>query len=611
MFQQTYYVDKVSGTSADTLLAVGFAELLRHILPTSEREAKLYPVLKDCGAYFRIDLGQTLSEAMVDEQQAFALLQPLSTGKKPMANGFDYDRQREIEAALREKIKELPSKHRSPHAWLTNDPVLNDLLTQIERPARDLPIYKTINAMKTAPTFNSMIELWNEQATPHLHNHIRLLLALFATHPNPYADIETQAKEAAKNHRSNYDITLVQVTNPTTGKGANRTKGNKLDVGNLSGWWLLELLKFQGFFLLAHPQTIQGTKDRKNYLVYPIDMPLPVIQSIVQDFRSVLWASTPAKMDVLAVLRLLQVILYYEHEALKTVDQDHMFADRAPSERIGGLHLSFYKDMGSAVAVMNVTELHLPDWLPQLNTLEIVQQFQSIVQEHVDVIESIKASDGSERTEEYELLRRYRDFISGRSVEPFLDFCALFAPYLSQKIERGIYHRRFTVAMLNQLFKEFTDMSTRKKLAPIIENPGFQNIATAIRQSTVSLQYAKGRNEQIPFEIRYGLTQDLVRQSNNSLEFMEILGRFVASYNAETARKYEVSKGTTRSRSRVHQDDLNEITTLLDEYPARLIARMLVAYGTAKSGSKEDKDETPNPANPSDNEGTSSVDNDK
>ena len=83
-------------------------------------------------------------------------------------------------------------------------------------------------------------------------------------------------------------------------------------------------------------------------------------------------------------------------------------------------------------------------------------------------------------------------------------------------------------------------MRNEKKLTPIIESEGFQNIARAIRQSTVTLQYmAKSGNP--PYDIRYGLGQELRRKANYPDEFIQELGDFLHSFNAENARVAEVS----------------------------------------------------------------------
>lgn len=141
-------------------------------------------------------------------------------------------------------------------------------------------------------------------------------------------------------------------------------------------------------------------------------------------------------------------------------------------------------------------------------------------------------------------------------------------------------------------------MRNEKKLTPIIESEGFQNIARAIRQSTVTLQYmAKSGNP--PYDIRYGLGQELRRKANYPNEFIQELGDFLHSFNAENARVAEVSLERDRRfrRKSVRVDDITEIVQLIDEHGPQTVCHLLLAFGYA-SASHDDApiDDTTNPA---------------
>jgi hypothetical protein len=377
---------------------------------------------------------------------------------------------------------------------------------------------------------------------------------------------------------------MLQVVNPTTGKGANRAKANALTIGGLDEFWLLELLKFAGFFALAHPQTIADSKDRKTYVLRPRNIKVSLLDELMKTFREVLWANTPAKLDVLAVLMFARVLVQHERSALvKEQGKRPRRAAIRPVERVQGFDMAFYKDMGSAFAIMNVATLNLPEWLPPIVSAERAERILGVLEEHTEVVRSIRTRKGEERTEEYELLRRYRDFLSGRDVEAFLDFAALFATYISQKIDRGEYIHRFKADSLKELFA-----MTRQDFTQVIDNKGFQNIADAIRRSTVSLQYQKGKGQRPPFDIRYGLAQELVRSANDADGFVAALSEFVMRYNNEAAQTFETSKGDIR-RKRITEDDLAAIVRLLAQgFKPKTLAQLLVAFGSAKAG-----DDTP------------------
>lgn len=585
---QTYYVDKRSGTSADTLLAAGFASLLAQVL---ERAGKAQEVmLIDQGSHYVVQTETALGDADIDAFGSAAFVRHLDTATQAGAlgrhygRGFPYDMQRQKRDEYQEKRKALPAASRRPDALLNGDPFLAEI-AELE-PHTLLPLYLVISEMKVAKSFNTPIIRWHELTSELTSTHIRFLLELFAAQPNPLDQIIAKWENLAKAHNLGAPkMTLLQVTNPATGKGANRIKADGWSVGdNIEGFWLLELLKFAGFFLLAQSERIKGSKDRKTYVLRPLHISVGMIDSFMRRFRSVLWSSTPAKLDVLAVLRLVQVILTDERGALGLEAEQRRRRRRLkPADRVHGFDVTFYKDMGSAFAVMNIAALNLPEWIDAPETLDEADRWLRVLKEHIDVIGSIQARKGEERTDEYELLRRYRDFLSGRTIEPFLDFAALFAPYLSRKIERGEYIRRFSAETLEELIR-----MTKADFTPVITSRGFRSIASAIRRSTVSLQYAKGMGNQPRFEIRYGLAQELVRHADYADDFIAALSDFITRYNNETAQRFETSKGDLR-RVRITESDLEEIVQLLAKgFSAKTLARLLVAFGSAKTSRDKD-----------------------
>ena len=131
-------------------------------------------------------------------------------------------------------------------------------------------------------------------------------------------------------------------------------------------------------------------------------------------------------------------------------------------------------------------------------------------------------------------------------------------------------------------------MRNEKELTPIIKSEGFQNIARAIRQSTVTLQYM-ARSGNPPYDIRYGLGQELRRKANYPDEFIQELGDFLHSFNAENARVAEVSSERDRRfrRKSVRVDDITEIVQLIDEHGAQTVCHLLLAFGYASTSHDE------------------------
>lgn len=603
----SYYIDKRAGTSADTAIAVGFARMMQALLLKLGKAADDVRVV-DAGPYYQVETPEAITNDELGRVASLNFVQHLDTSTQAKAlgrhygQGFAYDRQKQIRDEYREKRKALPPEARSPDAYLRNDLALEALHAQIAPPDTLLPLYLVINQMKVAGSFNEPVVRWRELSSELLRRHIRLLIDLFSETPNPLEQTVVAWKQLSKTHNlGDPGMTMLQVVNPTTGKGANRAKANALTIGGLDEFWLLELLKFAGFFALAHPQTITDSKDRKTYVLRPRNLKISLLDDLMRTFRAVLWANTPAKLDVLAVLMFTRVLVQHERNALNDEDGERPPWDIcSPADRVQGFDMAFYKDMGSAFAVMNVATLNLPEWLPLIDTVERADRTLRVLEEHTEVIRSIRTRKGEERTEEHELLRRYRDFLSGRDVAAFLDFTALFASYISRKIDRDEYIRRFKVDTLKELFA-----MTHQDFSQVVDDKGFQNIADAIRRSTVSLQYIKGMGQRPQFDIRYGLAQELVRSANDADGFIAALSNFVMRYNNETAQTFETSKGDIR-RKRITEDDLAAIVRLLGKgFKPKTLAQLLVAFGSAKAG--DDAADTPSAAQLIEEEGSDSA----
>jgi len=127
------------------------------------------------------------------------------------------------------------------------------------------------------------------------------------------------------------------------------------------------------------------------------------------------------------------------------------------------------------------------------------------------------------------------------------------------------------------------------RLSKILETPGFQNIAYAIRQATVTAQYRKQQGDR-RYDVRYGLGQQLARKAAYPNEFIAELADFLAKYNAENAQVMEKRPGPYRRSIRT--SDIDDIVALIDEFgDSRLICNLLVAYGYARVPRQDDSEE--------------------
>ena len=269
---KTYYIDKISNTSADTLLAIGFALVLQEVLRKCQKPQKGIFIF-DAGSYYEVQIPTTITENDLQQLSPFTLIKPIVTEKSLQKqgkdqNGFDYQDQQEIARHFYERLKKLPAKLRTPEARLSSE---FRQLPDIQPPDPELVHYQTINQMKIASSLNELALRWRRSDTLQ-RDAVRILLTLFEQPGNNVDAAIATWQKLAREHKltgkeGKDSTTQLQIVNPTTGKGSNRSKSSTLAEGNPDNFWLLELLKFQGFLHAAAPYVIQGSKDRKTYVL--------------------------------------------------------------------------------------------------------------------------------------------------------------------------------------------------------------------------------------------------------------------------------------------------------------------------------------------------------
>ncbi|MCA9981808.1 MAG: hypothetical protein KDD89_13275, partial [Anaerolineales bacterium] len=291
--------------------------------------------------------------------------------------------------------------------------------------------------------------------------------------------------------------------------------------------------------------------------------------------------------DILTVMRYIQAFISYTQTVRDQPDENADFLAMLghtpqPATFMHGFHMAYYKDMGNAVTTMNLAFLNLPHWV-YLREATDATTYQEILEEHEQIVTQLK----EDRGEEIELLQSYRDFIVADNLMPFLDFTAAYGSYIiSQREKRSGYAYQFSDHNLRRLFMS----SQPTTYAPILENQGFQNIAYAIRQSTVIAQMRKKEGDR-RYDVRYGLGQDLLRKSQYADEFLKAITEFITKYNAENAQVMETRSGPYRRSIRT--EDVADIVQLIDAYQdAELICKMLIAFGYARD-SKAKAPDTP------------------
>jgi hypothetical protein len=578
MFQKTYFMPKSTGTFADTLAAYGLAAVLSEIVERADKRWSGQKVwIRDAGPYYTIELPTELREEWVDQCEFFSLAKPIRTRGQPVKQVKDaldldegWERFRAFQKA-QEALKKTARREGQAN---------NELQAQLND-SRPTPEFWTMafvgeRKMQAIQIYNAAIVQWHTTRKYFAEN-LKTILKLAAT---PDADVEAIAKEWAETVPKDglkVKFTASQLFNPIQGKGQNRAKADALAMGNLDSFWLVEFLKAVGLWQCMVPRTVRNSDDRKAYVLAPIALALDAHDRIFRKFAERLWNDTSVKMDITAALLYTQALLEYSEAG----QQDELdLYGRGPEDVVAGLHVATYKLLSrNAYTMMNLGFIGLPRWTGAVKTRKRAQELKEVIEEHLDVIRTIE----EERSDGYNLLVRYRDFLSGQQLDAFFDFVVGYSQYLTHELaQRHFWVKPFTTQNLGRLF-----MGTEPQFKEIVENEGFRRIAYAIRHSTVIPQYLKDKEGL--YEVRYGLGMELKRKAAYPKDFLVALSDFVHEYNRENAQKAE-SKGQQR-RKNVREGDLDEIVRLVDNFGSEVVGNLLVAYGYAT----EAKDDEPKP----------------
>lgn len=576
MDQHRYFIPKVTGTLSDDMVAFGAATVLHNLVQAHVSGGRV--TLQDRGSFYVVDTDEPIQESWIDNYQDQVIPFATTGGKFEVPGDL-------MPAAARNVDDEWDTFRRYREQWeqlrqekKANNEIEHALSDQKPRPDWTVVTYLGDYRMQAQGIHNSLVEQWvrTNQQFPGLN--LRTILALFASPNADWDAIAAEWKSTVKGSSFSDSVTASQLFNPHMGKGQNRTKANKLTMGNEKVFWLLEFLKAVGLWSATVPTRVTNADVRKTYTIAPRELEMDFHRKVLTKFRDRLWNEGAVKQDIVAALLYAEVLLEQSIED----DAVDVFDNGGISNVVNGMEVASYQLLSAnSYTMMNLSFLGLPDWMPNILSTDDARSFIVLLQEHR---ERIRAIDG-DRSEGYGLLQIYRDFLSGNYFTPFFEFLGSYSSYLMNAIDRSnFFVKPFSETNLRRLFGMATP-----QLTPILEDEGFRNVAYAIRMSTLVPLYM-GRNKS-RFDIRYGLGQDLMRKAQYADDFIEALSEFMQSYNDETMRVYERTKGSAR-RKLITTQDIEGVVKLVDAHGSKTVCNLLVAFGYARDP-KERADEVP------------------
>lgn len=571
---------KVTGTHADSLAVAGLGYLVSRI--GGEREA----VIQDHGAYWSVTASSPVTDAVIDAWDGdpfFPYVRLKNDRSTPVEGEIDlqaeYARRDEKKAADKARRESQKAHGRKPNPGTA--PVLLDSEAAAQAAAAvaahpETDLLARFNQIRSG--FQGDVELHRalRSSPPReaVRQQLTCLTDLSSQRPLP----EDEA----------LDLSTSQWFMPIGGKGISGLKpsgasANALPAHLANGFdaWL----RCIGMYRAMTVHTLD--KDVRLAVLAPAFVDanlLGVLRNTVRDSRG-MWGRLS---DVRAPLALARALVENSEEyrgGPASTGLRLRFARRRPRDILRGLDISIYKKMGTASALMNVAFLGTPSWAA-ISTRADANEFL----ETLDDLERVTA--GLDDEKDVELLRALARFVSAGTLDTALSFFVLDA---ATQMTRQARTRKPWRVSTNNLRRILMGIDDGTLLRTIIDDPGFLNIAKAIRAATIQAQ----TKEDSPLNPRYGLAQAWRQKAGLKDRFVQELAGFVTTFNAEIAREREVRQKRGDGRpvlvAMVTSDDLASVIRLIEApgSSSALVANLLLAFGFSVN-----KKHAPDPAGP-------------
>ena len=558
----SFFFPATTGTHADVFAVVGLASVLRSAGDCTIRKT-------DSGFEVIIDPPSALhGGSSLDYSPGYLFLKTDAKSTVPPKVGevLDYA----VEKAKFDAYREARKAALAAGAEIAEEVDAN-------RPRKDWRLYQVLNALQGDDAANKIVKAirnlspaeWREQ----LH---RALGALR----------ENRAVNAP------WDASLVQLFSPHAAKGYARLKPDSTGRGDKTkdGWAdpFTEWLRIRGYFASACPFFV-GSKGEHIRLLCPVpkNIEIGALMDVVAELRQARVYGSAPKIDCMATLELARLLIRHFRERKSQL--------LAPDALISGIIIANYQSMGQAKAVTAIETLAVPGWFP-LEAEGDADLWTTVLEEHQAVIRRLR----DDHSDEIGLILAYRRFLQKRGSKAAFILLEFMEQY-------GIFLLRERASASNNRRKQFqTDhleaiLNQQDEYKQVISNAGFKAVAAAIRSATVSSQAMKSLGRRDYREIRYDLLPELRRKRSlpGVAPFLGAVSDFIATYNAESARRME--QGKTTGIKRVTSEDMESFTELLlEQRDASVLGAMLCAYATCRVPKAADE---PEPQPVDENEG--------
>jgi hypothetical protein len=592
------FVEKDTDLMRSTFIAIGVASLYERLAPAGSGNAVR---LRDMGGAYMVEVPYDSAQAVnyLAERGRLPVLLPAL--KK--ANSAGDQKELEQDPTIRfkyvpqdfdggqivdyESQKKLVAENRTPKKGERIDGEVAQAHPSYPVWAHLCSYFGKGSAMRVG--YPAVLHAWHAHRGENAQMLLELIGWLYSDCPNPVPEARQHWQKSIRPtlDYQDYDlltnISSMAVISPSTSKGSfSESVSSKLTENTPEEFWVPMYLGFAGYMLAGMPFNL-GT-DVVTYYPLPINISLSHLQSQIagyrdsQEVRSLYRFSglmPRVKLDVLQHIRYYQGLARHIREYLPEYEGDTWV------ESIGGLVGYYYKDIGGTQIPFDETAFTLPDWLSGEMDAERLAAVEHLLEAHYELINGIRGRPpkGDYTSDELHVVHAYRRFITLGEQDDWIDFAIAYTRYWFHNITEKPW---LTYANLHiDVLKEtlMTLQNDKINYGPIIDTPGFQNIASAIRNSTVYLRYRKDvKKENVAFKVRHGLGDDLLRHAHDPAEFIADLSNFIHDYARESV---SVEANTGEKRALIDANDVREIVELVNRYGSKVVAHLLIAAGYA------------------------------
>jgi hypothetical protein len=526
------WIAKKTGTYAETLEAVGLASVARELGFGGVR-------LTDRGSQFQIHWEQH------------------STPNRRLTAGYLY---------IWERNKE-PLRPTIPFLDYLGEKEKRDAAKKVAKKAKAALDSQELEAPSARPELNtasilaSMRKGWNGD---------RDLALWIAAHPEQAANWALFRLGLAGQPLEKFaEVSNTQILNPISGKGVHAGRTEIRSAGSLPGQLVdpfSEWMKIRG--LWSAMVLYRSDEDFKFFVIEPADIAADELEAIQAELGSLpLWGGV--RLDIQATLHCARILIL-RSDAVQDGPAAVRIRGRSPRSVIAGLRQAYFKSLGTAAALMNDAFLPLPDWFV-IETEEDARAYLNIIDE-VSLKSGCLNSLQDKNSDDGRVLQQYREWLLSGELADLLEFHYRFTLHLMQRLSRSDWARPFGSENLSTLLTRAYE--EKFHVTEIIESPGFQSVARALRNATVyALTVPNLRRE-----VRFGIAQKWKQKMKaGNEEFAAAVAEFVQEYNWETAYRLK-SKGHS-----VTTEELDALVHLIHERKAELVGALLLAYGYARA----------------------------